>query len=52
MIKNIDKKKLLPVKEAILRKLLKEHRLWRFDITVLDEDLAKKEALVLARDAS
>ena len=47
IVKNGDARNLLTVKEAISRKLLKENRLWRFEVKVLDEELARKENLVL-----
>ena len=47
VVKICDKKDLLTVSDAISRKLLKESRLWRFKVKVLDEELAQKENLVL-----
>ena len=50
VVKNSDKKDLLTVADAIYKKLLKESRLWKFDVKVLNEELAQKENLVLAVD--
>lgn len=47
VVKNSEKKDLLTVAEAIKCKLRKEHRLWKFDVKVLNEELAIKENLVL-----
>lgn len=47
VVKNSDKKGLLTIADAISKQLLKEKRLWRFDVKVLTEELAKKENLVL-----
>ena len=46
VIKNCDKEDLLFAKEAILRQLLKENRLWQFEVLVLNEELAQKKNLV------
>lgn len=50
VVKNGEKKELLTVADAIYKKLLKERRLWRFDVKVLNEELAQKENLVLVED--
>ena len=47
VVKNGDKKELLTVADSIYRKLLKENRLWKFEVKVLNEGLAIKENLVL-----
>ena len=48
VVKKSDKKDLLTVKDAIFKRLLKESRLWKFKVEVLDEELARKENLVLS----
>ena len=48
VVKYGDKSDLLTVADAISKKLLKESKLWRFDVKVLNEELAQKENLVLA----
>ena len=48
VVKSGDERDLLTVKDAISKKLLKEKRLWRFDVEVLSEELAQKGNLVLA----
>ena len=47
VVKTINKDDLLIVKDTISRQLLKERRLWQFDVWVLDEELAVKEELIL-----
>ncbi|MCL2361200.1 MAG: hypothetical protein FWC73_05245 [Defluviitaleaceae bacterium] len=51
VVKNSEKRELLTVADAIYRKLLKERRLWKFDVKVLNEELSQKENLVLAEDS-
>ena len=48
VVKDGKKKDLLTTSRAISRQLLRENRLWRFDIKVLNEELAKNEKLVVA----
>jgi len=52
VVKNSDNKNLLAVTDAIHKNLLKESRLWKFDIKVLNEELAQKENLVLTGNSS
>ena len=52
VVKNSDKKDLLAVAESISKKLLKEIRLWRFDVKVLNEELAQKESFVLIDESN
>ena len=50
IVKNCDKSDLLPAQEAIYKKLQREHALWKFEVKVLNEELAKKENLVLEEE--
>ena len=47
VVKNSGKEELLTVADAISRQLLKEIRLWKFEVKVFNEELAKKENLIL-----
>lgn len=47
VIKNCEITALPSVKNAILGKLRREHILWKFDLVVLNEELAKEKNLVL-----
>ena len=51
VVKNIEETNLRRVKSAILEKLRRERILWKFDLLVLNEELAIEEKLVLAGDA-
>ena len=48
VVKNSKDRDLLTVRDAISTYLVKERRLWKFDVKVLNEKLAIKENLVLA----
>jgi len=48
VVKNSGDRDLLTMRDAISTHLVKERRLWKFDIKVLNEELAIKENLVLA----
>ncbi|MCL1999601.1 MAG: hypothetical protein FWG65_12640 [Turicibacter sp.] len=45
--KSLDNESLLDVEEAIYKKLMKERKLWNFDVRVLNEEFAKRENFVL-----
>ena len=47
VVKNSEQRDLLTVSDAIYKRLLRESRLWKFDVKVLNEELAIKENLVL-----
>ena len=49
VIKN-RKGNLLHIADRIKQQLMKEHRLWKFEILVLNEELAKKENLIISED--
>jgi len=51
VVKKGDRNQLLAASEAISKRLLKESRLWNFDVKVIDEQIAQQENLVLAGES-
>ena len=51
MLKNSGDRDLLTMRDSISTHLVKERRLWKFDVKVLNEELAIKEYLVLRRES-
>ena len=49
VIKN-RKGNLLHIADRIKQQLLKEHRLWKFEIIVLNEELARRENLIISEE--